>query len=564
VPHRDDGDTAQVVGTAGRGDVVAGRAELALLERLVRATTSFDGVPSEELRDLLRTVHRVEMPAGARIVAQGEAAEDAYVVVSGRVEVIDEGPERVLATLGQGALFGEAALVGNSTRNATVRALEKTVLLVLARAPLLDLVSSNAAVKSRMIDLFNSRDRPKRSAGIEEHRQRGTDGAPVVVLKNPARQKYLRLSGDSLFVWERCDGSTTIRDLATALFSERQRFAPATIVSVLAHLRAEGFLQPNMAFEATRIDRQPLNAVDRIFTQAKRLLTASAHYDAVDPVFAAMFRRAGFAFFTRPGAIITGLLCLAGMALFARSTANVTPQLWTHHGAGTFFALLVPAYALLIILHECGHGLAVKAIGRKVESVGIGWYWFGPIAFVDTSDAWAGTRAERILVSAAGPIANLLLAAAASAVACWARSPAIAIAAWQFALIAYVGCIQNLNPLLEFDGYYILVDLLERPNLRRDSLRWLGSELPQLRRRRSRIRGHVIECSYALGAVLYIGFAATQSAVLYHAVGQARLATLVPGYLAAYLAWILPLVITAIATAALLGEMRKVRDRVEA
>ena len=97
--------------------------------------------------------------------------------------------------------------------------------------------------------------------------------------------------------------------------------------------------------------------------------------------------------------------------------------------------MLIPAYALLIILHECAHGLAVKAIGRKVESVGIGWYWFGPVAFVDTSDAWAGTRAQRILVSAAGPIANLLLAAFASGVACWAPSPAITIAAWQFALV---------------------------------------------------------------------------------------------------------------------------------
>ena len=100
--------------------------------------------------------------------------------------------------------------------------------------------------------------------------------------------------------------------------------------------------------------------------------------------------------------------------------------------------------------------------------------------------------------------------------------------------------------------------------MRRDSLRWLGSELPRLRRRPSRIRGHVIECCYALGAVFYIAFAAAQSAVLYHAVGQARLSTIVPGYVAAFLAWILPVVIIMIATATLLGEMRKVGERVDA
>ena len=301
---------------------VASRAEITLLERLVRATTSFDAVPSAELRDLLRTVRRMDVSAGARIVVQDEAANDAYVVVSGRVEVVDEDTERALATLGRGALFGEAALLGNSTRNATVRAVEETSLLVLGRAPLLDLVSKNATVKARMMDLLNSRDRPKRSAGIEEHRQRGADGAPVVVLKNIAQRKFLRLSGDSLFVWERCDGATTIRDLATALFSERHRFAPATIVSVLAHLRAEGFLQPNVVFDpanhrtralkrrGSRLDCKQNESSPRARISITWTRSSPQCSETRDPRF-----------LRRPGAILIGLLSVAGIALFARSTA---------------------------------------------------------------------------------------------------------------------------------------------------------------------------------------------------------------------------------------------------
>lgn len=65
--------------------------------------------------------------------------------------------------------------------------------------------------------------------------------------------------------------------------------------------------------------------------------------------------------------------------------------------------------------------------------MGIGWYWFGPVAYVDTSDMWLEGRWPRIAVSIAGPYANLVLGGLAALVA---------------------------------DGYHVLSDLLDRPNLR--------------------------------------------------------------------------------------------------
>jgi len=195
-----------------------------------------------------------------------------------------------------------------------------------------------------------------------------------------------------------------------------------------------------------------------------------------------------------------------------------------------------------------------------VASVGVGWYWFGPIAFVDTSDSWAASRAQRILVSAAGLATNLLLASIASAIAFWSPMPLVAVAAWQFALTAYIGVIENLNPLLEYDGYYMLVDLLDRPNLRRQSLQWLGSHLRQALREPSIVRGHRIEFAYGVGAFCYIVFAAGQSLLFYHVVGQQRLAHFIPANAAATIAWVLPIGFAALALAALLAEMRKAGD----
>jgi len=540
--------------------LVAARAERAQIERLIRATRSFEDVTSQEMNGLLRSVERRVVEPGTQIVMQGESGSEAYVIADGHVEVIDESTQRNLATLGRGALFGEAALLSDITRNASVRASEKTTLLVLARDPLLDVLSKNASAKARMLDLLNSRDRPLRAVDIEVHRQTGADGIEFAVLKNPAHHTYLRLSGDGLFLWDRSNGTNTVRDLMTALFSERRHFAPQEVVNTIQHLRAQGFLKANAPFRDADKPSDSVTPAGRLLNASLRALTATAHFDNVDPMFAALYRAIGPAFFTRPAALVMGLLALAGIVLFALSAKKAIALLWTPHGFIWFFALALPAYAVLIVLHEIGHGLGVKAIGRKVESIGIGWYWFGPIAFVDTSDAWVGTRAQRILVSASGLAVNLLLGAIASAIAFWASSPWGTLAAWQFALAAYIGFVENLNPLLEFDGYYILVDILDRPNLRHQSLRWLGSEFHRVCRKPQLVRGHVVECTYAIGAILYIFFAAAQSTVMYHLVGQQRLAHFMPAAVASALAWVLPIGLAAVALIALFAEIRKIKD----
>jgi putative peptide zinc metalloprotease protein len=540
--------------------LVRDRAERALLEQLVRATTSFDGVSSADLRALVQSVERRRVAAGEAIVVQGDDADEAFVIVEGAVDVIDESTQRVLATLRNGALFGETALINEDHRNATVRAHDDTALLVLRREPFLNIVRSNTTAKSRMIDLLNSRDRPLRRATIEVTRQIASDGSEIAVLKNPLTHSYFRLAGESVFLWERFDGTHTIRDLATALFMERHLFAPHVVIDTVRNLRSRGFVESNSSFTAEGVadDDAGASPFDRFARAAQRALTATAHFHDVDAAFGTIYRAVARPLFTWPAAAIMAVIALAGMVFFALATPHAVAVLWTPHGFVSFALLLLPAYALLIVLHELGHGLAVKAVGRSVESVGVGWYWFGPIAFVDTSDAWAATRMQRVLVSASGLVMNLLLAAIASTIAFTVHQSIVAVAAWQFALTAYIGVIENLNPLLEFDGYYMLVDLLDRPNLRRQSLGWMGTHLRDLVRRPSVVHGHGIEFAYAIGAFGYIIFAAGQSLLFYHFVGEQRLAHIIPAHLAAIIAWVFPIVLAAAAFAALLAEMRRV------
>lgn len=124
-------------------------------------------------------------------------------------------------------------------------------------------------------------------------------------------------------------------------------------------------------------------------------------------------------------------------------------------------------FAVLKLFHEFGHGLAVRRWGGEVHEMGIMLLVLVPVPYVDATAANEfHTRLRRVIVSAAGMYVELFLAALA--ILLWARvEPGMVRAGlYNAALIGSVSTLLfNLNPLLRFDGYYILSDLLGIPNL---------------------------------------------------------------------------------------------------
>jgi putative peptide zinc metalloprotease protein len=130
---------------------------------------------------------------------------------------------------------------------------------------------------------------------------------------------------------------------------------------------------------------------------------------------------------------------------------------------------------LHVVVHEAMHALTCKHFGRVVHRAGVGWYYFAPVAFVDTSEIWPAPRSQRVLVSAAGPYSNLVLAGMTALAALLPVSDSLGQVLFSFSTTGYILVLVNLNPLLELDGYYILTDLLEIPNLRSRALAYLGA-----------------------------------------------------------------------------------------
>ncbi len=281
-----------------------------------------------------------------------------------------------------------------------------------------------------------------------------------------------------------------------------------------------------------------------------------------DRFFTRLYRGGVRLLFTRVGLLAMLALSTVGLGAFV-----VVGQEAAHllaHAHGELLLFLYPGLVLSVAIHEAGHAFATKAFGRTVQGAGVGWYWFGPIAFVDTSDMWLGTRAQRIVVSLAGPAADFVTAGAVSILALLVSSPTVAAGLWSLTLPLYLGVVLNLNPLLEYDGYHILTDLLDRPNLRAEALDWVRRAFPDVLRSPRRAKGHWLELAYGVGSLLYIAAMAALTVIVYRLVFRRLVDAVLPGEVATALAWAFAAVVVALTAGAAVADLRKLeksRDR---
>jgi putative peptide zinc metalloprotease protein len=130
------------------------------------------------------------------------------------------------------------------------------------------------------------------------------------------------------------------------------------------------------------------------------------------------------------------------------------------------------------VIHEFGHGLSCKAFGGECHEMGVLLMCLSPALYCNVTDAWTlADKWKRIIISFAGIYVELIIAAGATFV--WWYTPAYPIAN-NIALCVMVLCsvstvVFNANPLMRFDGYYMLADWLEIPNLREKSNRFLNN-----------------------------------------------------------------------------------------
>ncbi|MBF0371555.1 MAG: HlyD family efflux transporter periplasmic adaptor subunit [Magnetococcales bacterium] len=152
---------------------------------------------------------------------------------------------------------------------------------------------------------------------------------------------------------------------------------------------------------------------------------------------------------------------------------------YSQQGVWNFFNIWLVALGA-IALHEVGHGLTCKHFGGDVDDMGFLLLVFQPCLYCNVNDAWLfeNTR-HKIYVALAGVWFELILAALA--VFIWllvdVDHPIGRIAFILMTISTASSLFMNLNPLMKFDGYYILSDFLEIPNLRQNAIAWFSYQL---------------------------------------------------------------------------------------
>ena len=304
-------------------------------------------------------------------------------------------------------------------------------------------------------------------AGVRVQRQRFR-GERWIVLQNPFSAQYFRLRPAAYEFVGRLRPDRTVHEVWQECVSRHPDDAPGqeAVLQLLAQLYAANLLHYKEATDTAAL-------FERFKKRRQRELSARwmnlmfMRFPLLDPDrFLARALPALGPLLGRLGAV----LWLVVVGLATKVVMDHFPALRVQ-GQGILdtenLPLLYGALVLIKTIHEFGHAFFCKKFGGEVHVMGILLMIFTPIPYVDASSSWGFRRRwQRALVGAGGMIAELFVAALATFVWAYTGGGAVHSLAYNVMFIASVSTLAfNANPLLRFDGYYILSDLLEIPNL---------------------------------------------------------------------------------------------------
>ncbi|MBC5783737.1 PqqD family peptide modification chaperone [Ramlibacter sp. USB13] len=324
--------------------------------------------------------------------------------------------------------------------------------------------------------------KPSLVAGLRIVRHRVRDQLWHVLVE-PGSGRQLRLNPAAYAFAGRCDGRQTVGEIWQLLLARGGDDAPTQddVLRLLAQLFRAGMLHfdaaPHLSLLFARRaedEQQRRRAFVNPLMLRTRLFDPSRLLDRLAPLAEALAHWPVFVLW----AVAVVAAALACAAHFPALQAEALRVLATPSS----YALAWVAYPLVKSLHELGHALAVRRFGGAVHEVGVSLMFLTPAPYVDASAANAfGSARQRAAVSAAGVVVELALAALA-AFAWLAFTPGIARdAALVVLLICSVSTLAfNANPLVRLDGYHLLCDLLQLPNLALRSQAWWASRWRRL------------------------------------------------------------------------------------
>lgn len=288
------------------------------------------------------------------------------------------------------------------------------------------------------------------------------------VLTDPVDGRHFRLNPVAYRFVGLCDGQRRVQEIWNLMCDALGDAAPTQgeLMGILVRLSEGGLLQSetlpdvDVMFEnrSVRREKQRWSQLNPLFFRV-RLGNPSTWLQIFDPWLKLLFTPAMTAAWLALVLVAGILAAMHGPALSAHAAERVASP--------AFVLLLWVCYPFIKALHELGHALAIRRWGGRVGRVGVTLLFLMPIPWVDASAASVFRfRRRRLIVSAMGIMVELALAALALFLWLVVEPGIVRDVALAVMLIAGVSTLFfNGNPLMRYDGYFILADVLDLPNL---------------------------------------------------------------------------------------------------
>lgn len=291
------------------------------------------------------------------------------------------------------------------------------------------------------------------------------------LVKDPLSLDYFHLRDEEYAILNMLDGRTSLEDIRRRFESA---FAPLQVTveqihTFIGRLHQTGLLLADTPGQGDELIERGRRRRYRKWLQSAGSLLA-IRFRGIDPdswlkaiypscrwLFSAWFL----------GACL--VLCLAAGMLVAVRFDTLLSRLPDIHAFFTARNLVWLAGALAVakVLHELGHALTARHFGAECHELGFFLLVFTPCLYCNVSDAWLlKSKWERIAVSAAGMVVELVLASICTFL-WWFSEPGLfnTVCLSMMGVCSVNTVFFNGNPLLRYDGYYILSDAIEVPNL---------------------------------------------------------------------------------------------------
>ncbi len=312
-------------------------------------------------------------------------------------------------------------------------------------------------------------------ARLHRHRYRGE---LWYLLQDPASGRVHRFTPAARLILAAMDGRRTVQDLWRLAQRHLGEDAPTQdeLIQLLGQLHSSDLLATNVSPDALELfDRGEKTARSKsrrswMNPMAVRipLWDPGAFLDRFAPLWRRLWGPAG-------GALWLAVV-LPALVLLPRAWPELTNNLSDRVLQGDNLLLLAIVFPLIKALHELGHATATRAGGGEIHDMGVMLLVLMPVPYVDaTASTVLRSRWSRALVGAAGMLVEVFIAALAFYLWLAVEPGLVRAVCFNVMLVAGVSTLVfNGNPLLRYDAYYILADLVELPNLAQRSARYWG------------------------------------------------------------------------------------------